>query len=128
MLIDKDIRVDKWLWAVRIFKTRSAASTACRTGKVLVNNSPVKPSRIIKINDVVSVRRQSVLFSYKVRGLLGKRMSARLVKDYVDNITPESELDKLKLADTFFIRRDKGAGRPTKKERRTIDKIRRRMN
>jgi len=128
MIIDKDIRVDKWLWAVRVFKTRSAASEACRKGKVLVNNSPVKPSRILRINDVVSVRRQPALFSFKVRGLLGKRLSARLVTDYVENITPPSEMEKLKQAETFFIKRDKGAGRPTKKERRTIDKIQRKYH
>jgi len=127
MITDKDIRVDKWLWAVRVFKTRSAASEACRKGKVLVNNSPVKPSRVLKINDVVSVRRQPVLFSYKVRGLLGKRLSARLITDYVENITPASELEKLRQAETFFIQRDKGSGRPTKKERRSIDKIQRRF-
>jgi ribosome-associated heat shock protein Hsp15 len=125
MLIDKDIRVDKWLWAVRVFKTRSSASDACRKGKVLVNNAPVKPSRIIKINDVVSVRRQTILYSYKVKGLLGKRLSARLITEFVENITPETELEKLKHTDTFFIRRDKGTGRPTKKERRTLDKIQR---
>jgi len=128
MRIEKDIRIDKWLWAVRIFKTRSSASEACRRGKVMVNNMPVKPSRTIRINDIVSVRKPPVLFSYRVKGLLGKRLSARLVAEYVENITPESELEKLKVKDDFFIHRDKGAGRPTKKERRTIDRIRNRLN
>jgi ribosome-associated heat shock protein Hsp15 len=128
MIIEKDIRVDKWLWAVRVFKTRSAASEACKKGKVLVNDLPVKPSRALKINDVVSVRRQPVLFSYKVKGLLGKRLSARLVTEYVENITPPSELEKLKKSETFFVQRDRGAGRPTKKERRTLDKIQRQIH
>jgi len=127
VLTDKDIRIDKWLWAVRIYKTRSSASEACRRGKVLINDAPVKPSRTIRINDVVNVRRPPVIYSYRVLGLLGKRLSARLVTEYVENITPESELEKLKMRDDFYVNRDKGAGRPTKKERRSMDNIRSRL-
>ena len=124
MLIDKQIRVDKWLWAVRIYKTRNQATEACKKGRILIREQPVKPSRVLRINDIVQVKRPPVIYSYKVTGLLAKRLSARLVKDYVENITPESELQKLKVRETFFISRDKGSGRPTKKERRTIDKLR----
>ncbi len=124
MLIDKQIRVDKWLWAVRIYKTRNQATEACKKGRILIREQPVKPSRVLRINDIVQVKRPPVIYSYKVTGLLAKRLSARLVKDYVENITPESELQKLKVRETFFISRDKGSGRPTKKERRTMDKLR----
>ena len=124
MLIDHEIRVDKWLWAVRIFKTRSQATEACRKGRVLIAEQVVKPSRILKIKDVVQVKKPPVVYSYKVLGLLAKRLSAKAIQDYVENITPETELNKLKVRETFFITRDRGSGRPTKKERRIIDKLR----
>ena len=124
MLIEKQIRVDKWLWAVRIFKTRSQATEACRRGRIVIDEQPVKPSRVLKINDVIKVKKPPVVYSYRVSGLLAKRLSARLVKDYVEDITPEQELEKLRMRDTFFISRDKGRGRPTKKERRSMDKLR----
>jgi ribosome-associated heat shock protein Hsp15 len=124
MLIDKQIRVDKWLWAVRIFKTRSQATEACKRGRVLIQHKPVKASRVLRVNDIIQVKRPPVVFSYKVLGLLAKRLSARLVKEYVEDITPVTELEKLKVKETFFINRDKGSGRPTKKERRIIDKLR----
>ena len=123
MLTDKQVRVDKWLWAVRIFKTRSQATEACRKGKIIIDDQAVKPSRVLKPGDVVQVKKPPVLYAYKVRGLLGKRLSARLVQEYFENVTPESELEKLKVRETFFVVRDRGAGRPTKKERRTIDKL-----
>lgn len=124
MLIDREVRVDKWLWAVRVFKTRSQATEACRRGRVLIGDQPVKPSRVLKINDVVCVKKPPVLYSYRVLGLLGKRLSAKAILEYAENITPESELEKRKVRDSFFIVRDKGSGRPTKKERRIIDKLR----
>lgn len=125
MLIDKQIRVDKWLWAVRIFKTRNQATEACKKGRILIREQPVKPSRVLRINDIIQVKRPPVVYSFKVTGLLAKRLSARLVKDYIEDITPVQELEKLKVRETFFISRDKGSGRPTKKERRTMDKLRR---
>lgn len=124
MLIDKQIRVDKWLWAVRIYKTRNQATEACKKGRILIREQPVKPSRVLRINDIIQVKRPPVIYSYKVTGLLAKRLSARLVQDYIEDITPKQELEKLKVRETFFISRDKGSGRPTKKERRTIDKLR----
>jgi ribosome-associated heat shock protein Hsp15 len=124
MLIDKQIRVDKWLWAVRIFKTRSQATEACKKGRILIREQAVKPSRVLRINDIVQVKKPPVVYSYKVTGLLAKRLSARLVLDYIEDITPESELQKLKVRETFFISRDRGSGRPTKKERRIMDKLR----
>jgi len=124
MLIDKQIRVDKWLWAVRIFKTRNQATEACKKGRILIREQPVKPSRVLRINDIIQVKKPPVVYSYKVTGLLAKRLSARLVKDYIEDITLESELQKLKVRETFFISRDRGSGRPTKKERRIMDKLR----
>ncbi len=124
MLIDKQVRVDKWLWAVRIYKTRNQATEACKKGRILILDMPVKPSRVLRVNDIIQVKRPPLVYSYKVTGLLTKRLSARLVQEYVLDVTPQSELEKLKVRDQFFISRDKGSGRPTKKERRIIDKLR----
>jgi ribosome-associated heat shock protein Hsp15 len=123
MLTDNEVRIDKWLWAVRIFKTRSQATEACRKGKILILDQQAKPSRIIKIDDIVQVKKPPVVYSFRVLGLLGKRLGAKAIHEYVENITPREELDKLKIRETFFIVRDRGAGRPTKKERRVIDKL-----
>ncbi len=124
MLTDNEVRIDKWLWAVRIFKTRNQATEACKKGKILILDQQVKPSRILKIDDIVQVKKPPVVYSFRVLGLLGKRLAAKLIHEYVENITPEEELEKLKIRETFFIVRDRGAGRPTKKERRVIDKLR----
>jgi ribosome-associated heat shock protein Hsp15 len=123
MLTPKDIRIDKWLWMVRLFKTRSQATDACRKGKILIRNIPVKPSRIVKLNEIILVKHSPAIFSYLVKGLPVRRLPAKDVAEYSENITPQEELDKLTQADTFFIRRDKGAGRPTKKDRRTLDRM-----
>lgn len=117
-------RADKWLWAVRIFKTRTDAAEACRKGRVLVNGLEAKPSKELKTGDTVSVKRPPVTYSFKVLALIENRQPAKNVPLYAENITPGEELDRL--ADSqnaFFVQRDKGAGRPTKKERREIDKF-----
>ena len=117
-------RIDKWLWAVRIFKTRNQAGDACKKGKVSVNNITVKPSYTVRTGDVVYIKKLPVIYSYKVKKVLEKRLSAKLIGEYVENITPEKELQKLEVNKyVFFIKRDRGSGRPTKKERRIIDKI-----
>jgi ribosome-associated heat shock protein Hsp15 len=117
-------RIDKWLWAVRIFKTRADAAEACKKGRILVNNMPAKPSREVKINDVIIVKRSPVDYTYKVMGLIENRQPAKNVYLYVENITPQEDLELLKLQkSTLFVQRDKGTGRPTKKERRDIDKL-----
>ena len=122
--MDQEVRIDKWLWAVRIYKTRSLATEACKKGRILILDQAVKPSRLLRPGDLVQVKKPPVVYTYKVLGLLGKRLSASAVKEYVENLTPEEELDKLKVKDSFFISRDRGTGRPTKKERRIIDKLR----
>ena len=117
-------RIDKYLWAIRVFKTRADATEACRGGKVTVNGNEAKPSKEVKIGDTISVRKGSVHYTYKVLSPLDKRQGAKEVEKYVQNLTPQSELDKLRApTETFFIKRDRGAGRPTKKERRQMDEL-----
>lgn len=120
----EDIRIDKWLWAIRVFKSRSDAAEACRMNRVTVNDSYCKPSRELKEGDIVAVRKQQVTYSYRVKDLVSNRQPAKNVPLYADNITPQSELDKLNVPrETIFISRDRGTGRPTKKERREIDAL-----
>ncbi len=117
-----DERVDKYLWCIRAFKTRSEATEACHGNKVQVNGVNAKPSKQVKPGDVISVRKGPAVISYRVRQGLDRRVGAALVADYAENITPESELAKFHApAETFFVRRDRGAGRPTKKDRRILD-------
>ena len=119
-----DIRLDKYLWAVRVFKTRSDAADAIRTNKVTVNGSYAKPSREVKIGDVIAVRKMQVTYSYKVLDLVSSRQPAKNVPAYCLNITPQEELDKLNVPrETIFVFRDRGTGRPTKKERRELDTL-----
>lgn len=119
-----DVRLDKYLWAVRVFKTRSDAAEAIRNNKVTVNGSYAKPSREVKIGDRISVRRQAVTYSYKVLDLVSSRQPAKNVPAYCLDITPQEELDKLNVPrETIFVFRDRGTGRPTKKERRELDDL-----
>ena len=118
------VRLDKYVWAIRCYKTRSEATDACNGNKVQVNGSPAKPSKAVKVGDTVSVRKGSVQFTYKVLQLSENRMGAKLVSEFAENLTPESELQKLKApVETFFVRRERGAGRPTKKDRREIESL-----
>jgi ribosome-associated heat shock protein Hsp15 len=124
MLEESLVRIDKWLWAVRIFKTRNQATTACKKGKILIKNKPVKPSRIIDIDDIVVIKKLPVVYTYRVKELLEKRVAARQVNQYIEDLTSDEELKKLKIRKMQnFIIREKGMGRPTKKERRTLDRL-----
>lgn len=117
-----EVRIDKYLWAIRVFKTRSEAAEACKGNKVKVNGADAKPSKMIRIGDVIRVRKAAVYYTYKAIGLIENRVGAQLVSGYAENLTPQEELDKLKApVETFFVKRDRGAGRPTKKDRRTIE-------
>ena len=119
-----EVRIDKYLWAVRIFKTRSDAAEAVRNNRVTVNGSTVKPSREVKIGDTIAVKRMPVTYQYKVLELVSSRQPAKNVATYCLNITPQSELDKLSAPrETIFVFRDRGTGRPTKKERRDLDSL-----
>ena len=117
------VRIDKYLWAVRIFKTRSLATEACRKGKVSVDEKPAKPSRTVSAGDVIRVRKMPVEYAYRILDPIDKRVGAKFAGQYVEDITPPEETDKLKLQDDFFVKRDRGAGRPTKKERRLLDDL-----
>ncbi len=119
-----DIRLDKYLWAVRIFKTRSDAADAVRNNRVLVNGSYAKPSREVREGDIITVKRMPVTYQYKVLDLVSSRQPAKNVPNYCLNITPQEELDKLTVPrETIFVFRERGTGRPTKKERREIDAL-----
>ena len=120
----ESVRIDKWLWAVRIFKTRSQATEACRKGKVSVEDLPVKASREIHPGEVIKVRKPPLTHSYKVLALAEKRMSAKLAVSFVEDVTPPEELEILEMQKQMnWISRDRGAGRPTKKERRKLDDL-----
>lgn len=120
----EEVRIDKYLWSIRVFKTRSEATVACNGGKVRLNGSDVKPSKAVKLGDVIVVRKGAVTYTYKVLALIDKRQGPKLVPDYVENQTPQSELDKLRApVETFFLKRDRGTGRPTKKDRRQMDNL-----
>lgn len=118
------IRMDKFLWSVRIFKTRTLATEACDKGRVLINDQTVKPSRNVKTGEIILVKKPPVVHSYRVLKLLHNRLSADKVKEYIEELTPQEEIDKHILArKSAFVVRDPGAGRPTKKERRQLDKL-----
>ncbi len=118
------VRIDKWLWAVRIFKTRSLAAEACGKGHVRIGESSVKASREIREGEVVRVRMVPVERHYLVKKMTDKRMSAQLAVDFVEDVTPREVLDLLNAAKVYgFERRDRGSGRPTKRDRRMIDRM-----
>ena len=118
----EEVRLDKYLWSIRAYKTRSEATTACNGGKVRLNGADVKPSKAVKVGDVIVVRKGPVTYTYKAIALIDKRQGPKLVSQYAENLTPQEELDKLRApVETFFLKRDRGTGRPTKKDRRQMD-------
>ena len=120
----EEVRIDKYLWSIRVFKTRSDATDACKGGKVRVNGNDIKPSKTVRPGDTITVRKGAISYRYRVLALIDKRQGAKLVPEYAENITPQEELDKLKSpVETFFLKRDRGSGRPTKKERRQMDSL-----
>ena len=121
-----EVRIDKWLWAMRVFKTRTIATEAIKKGRVTVgdNPNPVKPSRTITVGDIVHVRKPPVTFSFKVLALTENRLGAKLVPQYMENITPQSEYDLLEVVKiSGFVDRRKGLGRPTKREGRELSRF-----
>lgn len=120
----EEVRIDKYLWAIRVYKTRTDATDACKGGKVRVNGADIKPSKAVKVGDVIVARKGAVAYTYKVIQLVDKRQGARLVPNYAENLTPPEELAKLRApVETFFLKRDRGAGRPTKKDRRQMEDL-----
>ncbi len=120
----EEVRIDKYLWSIRVYKTRSEATDACKGGKVRLNGADVKPSKVVKVGDVIVARKGAVVYTYKVLALVDKRQGAKLVPTYAENLTPAEELAKLRApVETFFLKRDRGAGRPTKKDRRQMESL-----
>ena len=117
-----EIRIDKWLWAVRLFKTRNIAAEACKKGKISVNNVTVKPSRNIKTGEIIQVRHNPVIFSFRVLALSENRMNAKLVSDFMENVTTPDQLELWELSKlNASLNRTRGTGRPTKKDRRDLE-------
>jgi ribosome-associated heat shock protein Hsp15 len=120
----QELRVDKWMWAVRLYKTRSQAAEACRKGRVQIDGQPVKPSRLVREGDLIEIRRPPAVFSYIVKRLTDKRQPPKLALSFLEDVTPEEEKEKMRHQNLLvFSRRDKGTGRPTKRERRIIDRL-----
>lgn len=117
-----EARIDKWLWAARIFKTRSIAADACKNGRVTLNGVNLKPSRTIKEGDVVSVKKPPVTYSFKVLKTIEQRVGAKLLPEIYENVTDPKQYELLQMSRiSGFIDRAHGTGRPTKKERRALD-------
>lgn len=117
------MRADKFLWSVRLFKTRADAAEACNSGRVTIGDNHIKAARELKQGEVFSIRRPPVTYTYRILELLNNRVGAPLVVRYIENLTPQSEYDKLELAAMAGGARDRGAGRPTKRDRRQLDKL-----
>ena len=119
-----EVRVDKWLWAMRVFKTRTIATDACKKGRVSMGGSPVKPSRTVKEGDVIDVRKPPITYTFRVVRLTENRLGAKLVPDYLENLTPQSQYDLLEMTRiSGFVDRRKGLGRPTKRDGREISRF-----
>ncbi|MCC8093899.1 MAG: RNA-binding S4 domain-containing protein [Tannerellaceae bacterium] len=117
-----EVRIDKWMWATRIFKTRTIAAEACKKNRVMVGGVNVQPSRMIKLGDIIHVRKPPITYSFKVLGLTERRMGAKLVLEYMENVTTPDQYEILEMNRiSGFVNRSKGLGRPTKKDRRELE-------
>ena len=120
--MNSEARIDKWLWSARIFKTRTIAADACKNGRVAVNGVNVKPSRMVKADDVVSVRKPPVTFSFRLLKPIEQRVGAKLLPEVYENVTPQDQYDLLEMNRIGgFVKRAAGLGRPTKKDRRDME-------
>lgn len=119
-----EARVDKWLWAARIFKTRSMAAAACKKGQVSLNGAPLKPSRTVRAGDIINVRKPPVTYSFKIKQAIEKRVGAKLIPKILENVTPPAQYELLEMNRiSGFVNRAKGTGRPTKKDRRSLEEF-----
>lgn len=119
-----EVRIDKWMWATRIFKTRTIAAEACKKSRIMINGVTVKPSRMIKVGEVIQVRKPPVTFSFKVLALTERRMGAKLVPEYLENVTTPDQYEILEMNKiSGFVDRARGLGRPTKKDRREMEQF-----
>lgn len=118
-------RIDKWLWAMRVFKTRTIATDACKKGRVMMGGNAVKPSRTVKEGDIIDVRKPPITYTFRVKAVRGNRLGAKLVPDYLENITPQSQYELLEMTRiSGFVDRRKGLGRPTKRDSRELSRFR----
>ena len=119
-----EARIDKWMWAARIFKTRTIAAEACKKGRISINGSQVKPARMVKPGDVVQVRKPPVTYSFKVLQAIEKRVGAKLVPEIMENVTTPDQYELLEMSKiSGFVDRARGTGRPTKKERSNLNEF-----
>jgi len=117
------VRLDRWLWAARLYKTRNQATDGCKGGKVHVNGERVKPSRPVQIGDRIEVQKETLKRTVVVKALLEKRVGAKLVPDFVDDLTPPEEYERRQTLAQSILKRDRGTGRPTKKDRRDMERL-----
>ena len=116
-----EVRIDKWLWATRVFKTRTIATDACKLGRVTIDGMNVKPSRVVKVGEKISVKKPPITFTFEVLALLNNRVGAKLVPNYLKNITTPDQYELLEMARiSGFVKGQKGLGRPTKKDGREM--------
>ena len=119
-----EARIDKWLWAVRVFKTRTIAADACKKGRVMMGGTQIKPSRIVKPGDIIDVRKPPITYSFKVLQAIENRVGAKLVPEVMENVTSPAQYELLEMSRiSGFIDRARGTGRPTKKDRRSLDEF-----
>ncbi len=119
-----EARIDKWLWAARIYKTRTLAAAACKKGQVSMKGSQLKPSRTIKEGDIIDVKKPPITYSFRVKQTIEKRVGAKLIPDVLENVTSPEQYELLEMSKiSGFINRAKGTGRPTKKDRRSLDEF-----
>lgn len=120
--MQESARIDKWLWAARIFKTRSLAADACKNSRVTINGTSVKPSHIVKYGETVSVKKPPITYSFKILQCIEKRVGAKLIQDIYENVTDPKQYEILEMSRiSGFVDRARGTGRPTKKDRRSLD-------
>ena len=123
-MANTEARIDKWLWAARIFKTRTMAAAACKKGQVCMKGTPLKASRMMKAGDVVEVRKPPVTYSFRILQAIEKRVGAKLIPEILENVTPPEQYELLEMSRiSGFVGRAKGTGRPTKKERRSLEEF-----
>ncbi len=117
-----ELRIDKWLWTMRIFKTRSLANESVKKGRILMDNKPLKPSKTVKIGDVIEVRKPPIIYTYRILKISNNRLGAKLVADFMEDITTPEQLEMIELGKIASkMNRAKGTGRPTKRDRRKLE-------
>ncbi len=121
-MANEEARVDKWLWAARIFKTRTIAAAACKKGQVSMRGAQLKPARTIKVGDIIDVRKPPITYSFRVLQAIERRVGAKLIPEILENVTAQDQYELLEMSKiSGFVDRARGTGRPTKKDRRALD-------